>query len=103
MLRVRVTHINASEGHIFSEYTEALDGDMTRGQFYRDGVTNYGRCISKVYVDGPDGPPIHVGYVFEKRERYEDTGEPYKRETWLVLEDVQPAMAVALDALEPAS
>lgn len=90
---ISITHINRDKGYIFSEYDEPIseaelvtddDGRVVMGDLYRVSVENYGRCIGKVYVD-TDGPPAHVGYVFERRERYEDTGEPYLRETWVVL------------------
>lgn len=41
----------------------------------------YGRCAGKVYVN--DGQP--VGWIFEKRDRYEDTGDPFLHVTWVTL------------------
>lgn len=87
---IRTTHVNATEGYIYSEYDEPIgdyaddNGRVDMGEFYRAGVVNFGRCTSKVYVDSSDGVR-HVGYCFQRRERYEDTGESYLRETWVVL------------------
>lgn len=87
---LKVTHVNATEGHIFSEYTEPLDEAFSAAELYRLGSREYGRCTGKVYidqrVDDPSqgsGHTAHIGYVFVSRERYEDTGEPYLRETWI--------------------
>jgi hypothetical protein len=54
-----------------------------RGALYRALVKEYGRCISKVYVDREGAPPLAIGWVFRGRQRYTDTGEPYLRETWV--------------------
>lgn len=92
---LRLTHINATEGHIFSEYDTPLtehdaglildeDGRVIMGELYRTGRDEYGRCTGKIYVDTDDGVR-HVGYVFIQRNHYEDTGEPYTRETWVAL------------------
>ena len=60
------------------------------GELYRALVREYGRCISKVYIDGPDGKPRAIGWVFEKRRRYEDVPETYLQETWVTLHTEQP-------------
>lgn len=110
-----ITHINATEGHVFSEYDEPLremfiaeavlpegsdgivcDSDITewtmdRGDLYRACQREYGRCIGKVFIDKTTGgPPDSVGWCFVSRERYEDTNEPYLRETWVRTAKLNP-------------
>jgi hypothetical protein len=81
------TSVNASEGYTFGDHVEnientVLDG-MTRGEMFKWLQRENGRCISKVYV----GDGQACGWVFVKRDRYEDTGEVYLRECWITLLD----------------
>lgn len=70
-----------------------------RGELYRFSVREFGRCISKVYVD-TDGNAVPVGYVFQKRREYDDSPDTYLQETWVTLERVtepaQPAQVAAV-------
>lgn len=81
------TFTNETKGHVVGEHVEPIEGtvfeDMTPGEAFRWLLREYGRCVSKVYVDLPDKPAAHVGWVFEKRDRHEDTGETYLRHVWV--------------------
>lgn len=56
------------------------------GELFRSFQREYGRCTSKIYVDVPgQSQPMAIGWVFEQRAKYEDTQEPYIRETWITL------------------
>jgi hypothetical protein len=72
-----------------SDWYEPYTSD--RGRLFRDAQKEHGRCTSKVYVDGPDGRAVPIGWVFEKRQQYEDTGcygrpaEYFTLETWVEL------------------
>ena len=116
---VRETYVNSSEGHMIGDsgwyepYTE------DRGKLFRDFQHEYGGCTGHMYVDvkvprfGPDfrgitafGKVVYpqydyrvdtVGWVFSRREHYEDArpaeyrnGKPvyreqdyYTREVWV--------------------
>ncbi len=60
------------------------------GELYKSLTKEYGRCTGKVRIDIPgDGSPA-IGWMFEKRMRYEDarTNKPedyYLREVWVTL------------------
>ncbi len=102
---VHISLTNETAGHIFSEWTDELDpdtslprlfhedGSVHMGELFRLMRSEYGRCTSSVYVDGP--PTRRVGWYFESRHAYEDTGEPYLRGAWVTVvkrrEDYQPA------------
>jgi folate-dependent phosphoribosylglycinamide formyltransferase PurN len=60
--------------------------DATIGDIFRASQKEHGRCVSKVYQDTDEGI-IAVGWVFQKRERYEDSRETYIHETWISLYD----------------
>jgi hypothetical protein len=58
------------------------------GELFKSLQKEYGRCISKVYIDQVNEPlnPLHVGWVFLKKEEYEDVrGQYFLRETWIDL------------------
>lgn len=89
------------EGTIF----EGVDAAYLSGALYRHGVREYGRCIGKVHVDTASRGTIHTGYVFLKRERYEDSNDTYLCETWLSVERViAPAQPTTIidDVIAPA-
>lgn len=60
-------------------------------EIFNDFQTLYGRCVNKVYIDGPENTPQHVGWVFEKKDEYDR--HPYReeecryfiQETWVTL------------------
>jgi hypothetical protein len=66
---------------IFDPESPTLVGDI-----FRYSQKEFGRCVSKVYQDTKDGVKA-VGWVFQKRERYEDSRETFIHETWVSLYD----------------
>jgi hypothetical protein len=93
----RTRNIRTGESGVY-ETRFAHVGDLFR--FLR---SEYGRCTSKMYVDTLElGPapartktaPKVIGWVFVKRDRYEDTGEPYLLETWVTVHEKRPTRTV---------
>ena len=91
-LHIQETFINKTKDAQFgeSDIYEAFTDDV--GRLFRDMQREYGRCVSKVYIDTADGVKA-TGWVFEKRMRYEDArgNDPerdfYTREVWVTLHD----------------
>ena len=54
------------------------------GKLFKAVRKEYGRCISKIYIDTPEGKKS-VGWVFVKRAKYDDSKETYLQETWVTL------------------
>jgi hypothetical protein len=85
--------INATKGHRFGESEPYEPYTDNIGELFRAMQKEYGRCTSAVYVETPAGPPQRVGWVFEKRMRYEDARgndrerDYYTREVWVTLYD----------------
>jgi len=79
-MRVSETHINATKGYqlgdedIYEPYTDNI------GDLFRSFQKEYGRCISKCYID-PDAKQI--GWVFQKKVQYTDCDEYYIHEVWI--------------------
>ena len=108
--RVHISITNEDESYTFSDFREDpedwyadvfdQDGGIKAGALYRVPQAEYGRCLSSVYVDQPDGPPKRCGWFFVKRERYEDTGGPYLRGAWVTVERiVEPARPALVEAV----
>ena len=59
-----------------------------RGRIHGFCRREYGRCVSKVYVDH-DGGAVQTGWVFERKERNEYEDDPkrsaYMHEVWVTL------------------
>lgn len=83
-MKISETFVNADTDTVFGEsgLYEPVTEDV--GRLFRLSQNEWGRCISSIYVD-TDAAPRKVGWVFQSRQRYEDTGEPYLREVWVQL------------------
>ena len=93
---VELTGVNQTkECRIYSVIVEELSA-KTPGAAFRELRSQYGRCSGKVYqdakVEGDGGAPRsqHIGWVFEKRERYSDARgrgpeDYYIQHTWAML------------------
>lgn len=79
------TYLNADKEWIFGESGVYETWTNDTGKLFRECLREYGRCISSVYQDTPNDHPVKIGWVFQRREYYEDTGEPYFREVWVTL------------------
>jgi hypothetical protein len=97
---VQTTYTNESEGYQFGDEIIKLsdmydpsvmneDGTPNMGAIYRLMQGDLGVCRSKVYAG--EGKP--VGWYFEKRERYEDTGSVYLRGAWVTVGKHVPTVA----------
>jgi len=75
------------ESGLFEPFTE------DRGELFRAFQQSNGRCIGFVYVDTKDGGTEKVGWVFEKRRRYDDCNETYLSHTWVTLHEEKPTVA----------
>lgn len=66
------------------------------GRLFRSLQREYGRCVSSMYVDLPNGEIKRIGWVFRKREEYSDWRPSsrfdryYVREVWIALHDSLP-------------
>ena len=86
-LLVNEQMVNVTEGYrygpdpgdMYEPFTDEI------GRLFRAYQKEYGRCVSRVYVDVDGGEPIAVGWVFSKRVAYEDTGDLYEQEVWVTL------------------
>ena len=57
----------------------------TTGELFKSCRKEHGKCVSKVYIDTKNGTR-QIGWVFQKKRRYDDTNEEYLAEVWVTLE-----------------
>ena len=94
-LFIRETFINETKGYQFGNTDWYEPYADNRGELFRDLQKEYGACISAMYRDTPGKAPKTVGWVFSRRERYENArrDEPkdkatYIREVWVEVREV---------------
>jgi len=71
---------------LFEPFTE------DRGELFRAMQRENGRCIGFVYVDRKGDEVQKVGWIFEKRRRYDDCNETYLSQTWVTLHESEPTV-----------
>lgn len=72
-LVIQEEHINADKGYFLGEgsgWYEPYTDDW--GRLFKSLQQEYGRCVSRVYVDAPDRQPFSIGWVFQKKREFED-------------------------------
>jgi hypothetical protein len=80
------TFVNATENYLIDETEPYETSAETTGELYRACLKEYGRCVSSMYVDTKE-KTLRVGWVFEGRDKYEDTEETYLRQVWVAVVD----------------
>lgn len=92
---IETSWINRTENYRIHDDVQPIketyfDEDVTPGEIYRESLKEHGRCTGKVYIDvKTDDDTVtvaqHIGWVFEKREKYDDSKETFLQETWVTL------------------
>jgi hypothetical protein len=96
---VETTYIDATRD-MFCGDDDACDTGIPvseKARLYKMLAKEYGRCVSKMYVDGKDGKAIQTGWVFQGRCKYEDLNETYLREVWVTVLTDKPVKTVKVD------
>ena len=91
---IQEEYVNATEGYLIGNNEPYESRYDTLGEVYRACVREFGRCISKVYVDG-NGAAHPIGWIFQKTAHYEDTKEPFLQEVWVTLHTAPPDRHIA--------
>jgi len=89
-LYVQETYVDETREAIFGESSaqEAFTDNV--GELFRSCQREYGRCVSRVYVDRLDGTSVAIGWVFSKKMQYEDAKKFYVRSVWVTLYEEPP-------------
>jgi hypothetical protein len=96
MLQVTEEHLSLSldmeKGYHLGEPQSYRPFTEDRKRLFKAYQQEYGRCMSKVYQDGPDGVSCPVGWVFQKVREYEDArskADRYIHEVWVTFREVK--------------
>lgn len=100
MLMIQEQWINKSEGYRTGETEVYETFTNDKGELFRDLQKEYGRCTGKMYVDKTDGSTLCVGWIFEKRQKYDDSPETFLLETWISVHKAEPTRTVQCHYLE---
>lgn len=88
MLHINEAWVDATRNLRIGESDVFESCYSTPSEVYRGAMREHGRCIGKVYVDR-GGSVLHVGWVFQKRVKYDDCDETFLRETWVTIHSAQ--------------
>lgn len=91
-LLIQETWVNRTMGHGIGESGKYEPFTENVTTLYKSLLKEYGRCQSKVYIDrtptdykSNKGKVKAIGWVFQKRVKYEDSKDTYLQETWVTL------------------
>lgn len=94
-LFIKETFVNQTKGHQFDQTRWYETYHTDTGSLFKSLQREYGKATA-MYVD-KDGKQVKIGWVFEKRMRYEDSRDPkdtYIREVWVEVSKVNPEQAM---------
>lgn len=96
MLLVNEVYTNETEKYRCGDsgYYQPFTDNL--GKLFLTYQRDYGRCISKVYID-KDNKSFAIGWVFEKKVKYEDCNEFYLQHTWITLHNSEPIKYYSYD------
>jgi len=86
--------IDATKGHglgdsgLYEPFTDNIK------ELFKNLQCEYGKCISKIYINKNDDSAMPVGWVFQKRVKYDDCNEMYILETWITLHENEPTKTI---------
>lgn len=78
--------VGLGESDVYETFTD------DRGELYRAMRKQFGRCTSKVYHGETD--PKEIGWIFVKRQKYQDSRETYLQETWVTVHTKLPTRTI---------
>ena len=79
---IQITHIDDTR-HLCLDKDTWHEYDGKKQKLFTEMQREYGRCISKMFVDRKNLPPLVIGWVFEKFTKYEDSSEKFIKHTWV--------------------
>ncbi len=80
----KTTNTRYGESGLYESFTDSLK------KLFQSFQKEYGGCASKMFIDSKSGTK-HIGWVFAKKMKYEDTGESYVREVWVEIKELYHA------------
>ena len=82
--------VNATMGYRINDGEVFESRFETKAEVYKYAQKQYGKCVGKCYV----GEGKHIGWIFQKLVRYEDSKEKYLQEVWITLHTAKPVRSI---------
>lgn len=95
-IHIREEWVNRSENYHCGDsgVYETWASQSEKGKLFRSLQNEHGRCTGKIYIDTKSGETLHIGWIFEKRVRYNDSSETFLLETWITIHYKQPTRTI---------
>lgn len=81
----RTAGLNLGSSGFYEPFTDDI------GRLFKALKKENGKCVSKIYEDKNNK---QIGWVFQRKLRYEDVDEHYIRETWVTVHEKKPETKV---------
>lgn len=91
---VQESYIDATQNVCCGESDVYETSFSNSGELYRSCLQEYGRCVGKVRIDRTNGTVKVIGWVFQKRKKYDDCDESYLAETWITVHEKPPTKTI---------
>lgn len=84
----RITFTDQNQGVIFGD--DKISGHNLKEVKSKLDAAGYPTRGSPVFIDSKKGKPIRIGWSKDSRDKYEDTGKTFTKETWVSLYEERP-------------
>ena len=88
-------YVNKTQGYRVGSSEVFESRFETKSEVYQYCLKEFGKCVGKVYV----GEGQHIGWIFQKLVKYEDSKEKYLQEVWVSLHKGLPTTTISYDYL----
>tara|TARA_R100000781_G_scaffold19445_1_gene14937 strand:+ start:766 stop:1068 length:303 start_codon:yes stop_codon:yes gene_type:complete len=89
-LCIQEIFINETEGCRFGESDIYETSYQNIGKLYRSLIKEHGKCTGKMYREPHDK---QIGWVFLKKDKYENSKEFYLKSTWVMVYAKKPTIS----------
>ena len=87
MIILLISHIDKTQGYRTWDHKESFK-DMKEAKAYLK--ENYPHKRQTMYIDLKDGSTKKTGYVYHRKDKYQDTGKTFIEEIWVSFHQQTP-------------
>ena len=90
----RTRECRTGDSEVYETFTSNI------GELFRSLLKEHGRCLSRIYRDGPEDEAIPFGWVFQKTQSYDNSQETFLQEVWVTLHKALPTKTIEYHYLD---
>jgi hypothetical protein len=87
-LTIKETWVNRTQNHIVGDSGKYETRFEETNELFAFCQKEYGKCVSNMYVDHCLYGTLKIGWVFEKKMKYENCNDTYIQQTWVEVTNV---------------